>query len=123
MNAVVKALNPLGVRHLDIPASPQRIWRAIQDSRSDGSGRMDIPARSPLADRHRQSKGKKRVAVPIHRDLKKVLDHVPKRSTLILTTPTGVPWKADWFRNRWLDVPMPRLPRSPVTQCSTLRPY
>ncbi len=43
------------------------------------------------------------MAVPIHRDLKKVLDHVPKRSTLILTTPTGVPWKADWFRNRWRD--------------------
>ncbi len=50
---------------------------------------------------HRQSKGKKRVSVPIHRDLKKVLDHVPRRSTLILTTPTGVPWKSDWFRNRW----------------------
>jgi len=52
---------------------------------------------------HRQSKGKKRVSVPIHRDLKKVLDHVPRRSPLILTTPTGVPWKSDWFRNRWRD--------------------
>ena len=52
---------------------------------------------------HRQSKGKKRVSVPIHRDLKKILDQVPKRSTLILTTPTGVPWKSDWFRNRWRD--------------------
>ncbi len=52
---------------------------------------------------HRQSKGKKRVAVPIHRDLKKVLDNVPRRATLILTTPTGMPWKSDWFRNRWRD--------------------
>jgi len=52
---------------------------------------------------HRQSKGKKQVAVPIHRDLKKVLDQVPRRSTLILTTPTGLPWKSDWFRNRWRD--------------------
>ncbi len=52
---------------------------------------------------HRQSKGKKRVSVPIHRDLKKVLDNVPRRSTLILTTPTGLPWKSDWFRNRWRD--------------------
>jgi integrase len=43
------------------------------------------------------------VVVPIHRDLKKVLDHVPGRSTLILTTPTGLPWKSDWFRNRWRD--------------------
>ncbi len=51
----------------------------------------------------RQSKGKKRVAIPIHRDLKQILDNVPRRSTLILTTPTGLPWKADWFRNRWRD--------------------
>ena len=50
---------------------------------------------------HRQSKGKKRVAVPVHRNLKKVLDNVSRRSTLILTTPTGLPWKSDWFRNRW----------------------
>lgn len=52
---------------------------------------------------HRQSKGKKRVSVPIHKDLKKVLDQIPRRSTLILTTPTGLPWKSDWFRNRWRD--------------------
>ena len=51
----------------------------------------------------RQSKGKRRVSVPIHRDLKKILDRVPKRSTLILTTSTGLPWKSDWFRNRWRD--------------------
>jgi integrase len=50
---------------------------------------------------HRQSKGKKRVPGPIHRDLKKVLDRVPRRSTLILTTPLGLPWKSDWLRNRW----------------------
>jgi len=29
MNAVVDALTPLGVRHLDMPASPPRIWSAI----------------------------------------------------------------------------------------------
>ena len=50
---------------------------------------------------HRQSKGKKRVSVPVHSDLRKVLDRVPRRSTLILTTPSGLPWKSDWFRNRW----------------------
>ncbi len=27
----------------------------------------------------------------------------PRRSTLILTTPTGMQWKLDWFRNRWRD--------------------
>jgi aerobic carbon-monoxide dehydrogenase large subunit len=28
-NAVVDALSHLGVRHIDMPASPQRVWRAI----------------------------------------------------------------------------------------------
>ena len=29
-NAVVDALAHLGVRHIDMPASPQRVWRALQ---------------------------------------------------------------------------------------------
>ena len=29
-NAVIDALSPLGVRHLDMPLTPERIWRAIQ---------------------------------------------------------------------------------------------
>jgi carbon-monoxide dehydrogenase large subunit len=29
MNAVSDALAPLGVRRLDMPASPQRVWAAI----------------------------------------------------------------------------------------------
>jgi carbon-monoxide dehydrogenase large subunit len=33
MNAVMDALSPLGVRHLDMPATPERVWRAIQDAR------------------------------------------------------------------------------------------
>ncbi len=33
MNAVADALAPLGIRHLDMPATPLRIWRAIQDAR------------------------------------------------------------------------------------------
>ena len=33
MNAIVDALAPLGVRHLDMPATPERVWRAIQDAR------------------------------------------------------------------------------------------
>ncbi len=31
-NAVVNALAPLGVRHLDMPATPEKVWRAIRDS-------------------------------------------------------------------------------------------
>ncbi len=30
MNAIVDALRDRGVRHLDMPASPQRIWAALQ---------------------------------------------------------------------------------------------
>ena len=31
-NAVVDALKPLGVRHIELPASPERVWRAIRDA-------------------------------------------------------------------------------------------
>ena len=30
MNAVLDALRPLGIRHLDMPATPEIVWRAIQ---------------------------------------------------------------------------------------------
>jgi aerobic carbon-monoxide dehydrogenase large subunit len=30
MNAVADALAPLGINHLDMPATPERVWRAIQ---------------------------------------------------------------------------------------------
>ena len=32
MNAVVDALADLGIKHLDMPATPLRVWRAIQDA-------------------------------------------------------------------------------------------
>ena len=32
MNAVCDALRPLGVRHLDMPATSQRVWQAIRDA-------------------------------------------------------------------------------------------
>ena len=37
MNAVIDALAPLGVRHLDMPATPERVWRAIQEARAGPS--------------------------------------------------------------------------------------
>jgi carbon-monoxide dehydrogenase large subunit len=33
-NSVIDAVSHLGVRHIDMPVSPQRVWRAIQDARS-----------------------------------------------------------------------------------------
>jgi carbon-monoxide dehydrogenase large subunit len=32
-NAVIDALSPLGIRHLDMPYTPQTVWRAIQGSK------------------------------------------------------------------------------------------
>ena len=31
-NAIVDALKPLGVRHIELPATPERVWRAIRDA-------------------------------------------------------------------------------------------
>jgi carbon-monoxide dehydrogenase large subunit len=33
MNAVIDALSPLGVTHVDMPATPERVWRIIQAAR------------------------------------------------------------------------------------------
>lgn len=32
INAVVDALAPLGIKHIDMPATPERIWRAIREA-------------------------------------------------------------------------------------------
>jgi len=45
-NAVIDALAHLGVRHLDMPATPERVWRAIDDARH---GRLADPWREPPA--------------------------------------------------------------------------
>ena len=34
IHAILDALAPLGVTHIDMPATPERVWRAIQDARS-----------------------------------------------------------------------------------------
>jgi aerobic carbon-monoxide dehydrogenase large subunit len=51
-NAVVDALAHLGVRHLDMPASPERVWRALADAiagtprgGTDGTTRHEGPDR------------------------------------------------------------------------------
>jgi CO/xanthine dehydrogenase Mo-binding subunit len=33
INAVVDALSPFGIRHIDMPAKPEKVWRAIRDTR------------------------------------------------------------------------------------------
>jgi carbon-monoxide dehydrogenase large subunit len=33
-NAVIDALSPFGIRHLDLPLTPQRVWKAVQAARA-----------------------------------------------------------------------------------------
>jgi carbon-monoxide dehydrogenase large subunit len=35
MNAVMDALAPVGVKHLDMPASPHRVWQAIDAAKGN----------------------------------------------------------------------------------------
>jgi len=34
VNAVINAVSDLGVTHLDMPLTPERVWRAIQDAKA-----------------------------------------------------------------------------------------
>ena len=34
VNAVCDALKDLGVHHIDMPLTPERVWRAIQDAKA-----------------------------------------------------------------------------------------
>jgi carbon-monoxide dehydrogenase large subunit len=46
-NAVVDALSHLGVRHVDMPCTPERVWRVIEDARA---GTLHDPWREPPAE-------------------------------------------------------------------------
>ena len=35
LNALVDALSQYGIRHIDMPAAPEHVWRAIQQARAD----------------------------------------------------------------------------------------
>jgi carbon-monoxide dehydrogenase large subunit len=39
VNAAVDALSPLGIRHLEMPLQPARIWQAIRDAQPAGGAR------------------------------------------------------------------------------------
>jgi len=44
MNAVLDALRPAGVQRFDMPATPQRLWRAIAAARQGDPAAMAVPA-------------------------------------------------------------------------------
>ena len=40
INAVLDALSPLGVQDIAMPATPQKVWQALQNSTNRARGRM-----------------------------------------------------------------------------------
>jgi carbon-monoxide dehydrogenase large subunit len=38
INAICDALSPLGIKHVDMPASPDRLWKQIQQARARSNG-------------------------------------------------------------------------------------
>lgn len=48
LNAVIDALAPFGVRHIEMPLGSERVWRALQDAR-DGDGMGDSADAPTLA--------------------------------------------------------------------------
>jgi carbon-monoxide dehydrogenase large subunit len=46
-NAVIDALRPLGIRHLDFPYSPSRVWQALAEARPAPAGEYAASSSSP----------------------------------------------------------------------------
>lgn len=45
VNAIVDALSELGVRHIEMPTTPERVWRAIEAARRDASPSRELARR------------------------------------------------------------------------------
>jgi aerobic carbon-monoxide dehydrogenase large subunit len=44
INSIVDALEPFGVKHIDMPASPMRVWKAIQNAQGQQAGAREADA-------------------------------------------------------------------------------
>ena len=49
MNALVDALSEYGIRHIDMPATPEHVWRAIQQARAHRQQANDFRHRASVA--------------------------------------------------------------------------
>jgi carbon-monoxide dehydrogenase large subunit len=57
-NAIIDALAPRGVRHIDMPASPQRVWHALRAAAAEGSaGRLPEPSPADLGCWNERTRG------------------------------------------------------------------
>ena len=41
INAIIDALHPLGIDRIDMPATPSRVWQAIQSAKGDAGRRSE----------------------------------------------------------------------------------
>jgi len=59
INSIIDALSPFGVKHIDMPALPMRVWNAIQDAQGNGaaSGEYDAALGSREADVRQEGRG------------------------------------------------------------------
>ena len=37
VNAVIDALKPLGIKHIDMPATPEKVWLTIQAAKNNAA--------------------------------------------------------------------------------------
>jgi carbon-monoxide dehydrogenase large subunit len=44
INSIIDALQPFGVKHIDMPASPMRVWKAIQNAQGQEAGERQADA-------------------------------------------------------------------------------
>jgi aerobic carbon-monoxide dehydrogenase large subunit len=44
INSIIDALEPFGVQHIDMPASPMRVWKAIQNAQGQQAGEREADA-------------------------------------------------------------------------------
>jgi carbon-monoxide dehydrogenase large subunit len=49
MNAVMDALRQAGATHFDMPASPQRVWRAIREAKAGRPAALAVPQESGIS--------------------------------------------------------------------------
>jgi len=63
VNAVCDALSPLGIRHIDMPLKPERVWRAIRYAQNSAA-REPAPVRTRAEHKLVSSRAKRRTASP-----------------------------------------------------------
>src|SRR5262249_50625351 len=72
--------------------SGQRMGDALAMRWDDVSGNIITVA---------QEKTRKRLAIPLHEDLRRLLAEIPKTAVTILTSTAGTPWTRDGFKTSW----------------------